>query len=281
MQSAKEIIEESVRRLERTRIRRHLSAVEAELRGKDIQGLSPELRARRAAHLNRLHAYCTAGRFPMNTHIRQRRVPVFVDGQGTPCAVAALMIQAGNAGLVNDVATSDNHVRIRDACDGPVLDWLEGEGLTKEEAARIQPSYSPQLDFQIFVTILFAVFLPMKLVVDLIWRGITVRARGRWGTMSAVGLATATPLAAIAIGVGAAAVLQPTNEPYAAIYRTALVLSFLVTLLPLEIAALWALSHGEPRQRWRAISPYLGLVNVGVATFLALFIVPFFAAFLG
>ncbi len=221
------------------------------------------------------------GRFPNNNHSPNRRIPVFVDDEGIPCAVASLMLQSGDRTLVEAVSRVHNHARIRDVEAGPLLAWLEREGLTKAEAARIQPSYDPALDFGIFVTALFSAFLPLKIVGDVLWRRI-VRGRERVATRAAIAITVVVLLTSLGVAVGSAVALQPTGEPYATVYRIALLLSFLVTLLPLELAALWALLHGDPLrgQRWRAASPYLGLLNVGLASFLAIILVPIFVRLL-
>jgi len=223
-----------------------------------------------------------AGQFPKNMRVPHRRTPVFVDDEGTPCAVASLMLQSGERNLVESVARIDNHLNIREVRAGPVIGWLEQEGLTKEEAARIQPSYSPALDLEIFATALFAVFLPLKIVGDAVWRKVT-RIRQQAGAWAALGITIGVVFASVGIAVGAAVVLRPTTDTYAGIYRTALVLAFLLTLLPLELAALWALlQEGSHQvQRWRAVSPYLGLVNVGIAIVLAILIVPALVDFVG
>jgi hypothetical protein len=72
-----------------------------------------------------------------------RRVPVFKDTEGTPCAMAYLIEMSGNQDLVDSVAAIDNHVLINSIQNGPVFDWIANSGLTKVEAARIQPSYGP------------------------------------------------------------------------------------------------------------------------------------------
>jgi hypothetical protein len=64
-----------------------------------------------------------------------------VGADGTPCAVAHLLREDGREDLVGRIAGRDNTVRIESLDDGPLLDWLEENGLTQAEAARIQPSY--------------------------------------------------------------------------------------------------------------------------------------------
>jgi hypothetical protein len=89
-----------------------------------------------------LDEYRAAGVFPHN-HVRAgQRVPVFVDPQGTPCAVGYLMLRAGREDLVESIVRAHNLVRVRALGDDPrVAAWLETQGITLTEAALIQPAY--------------------------------------------------------------------------------------------------------------------------------------------
>ena len=126
---------------EKLRVRRHLARVERDLSASGDGHLPPALRERRRENLRRLRAYIARGRFPRNATAPGARVPVFRDARGALCAVGHLVALSGRADLVDAVAAADNHVRIPDVRDGPLLDWIDANGLTQEEAARIQPSY--------------------------------------------------------------------------------------------------------------------------------------------
>ncbi len=130
-------------RLEKFRVQNHLRIVENELRRKDVSHLSPILQERRAQNLDRLHDYWSKGIFPKNTDFANSYMPYFKDDSGTPCAMAYLIEQSGARGLVSAVSTQNNHVFINDIQDGPVMAWINASGLTKAEAARVQPGYSP------------------------------------------------------------------------------------------------------------------------------------------
>ncbi len=68
--------------------------------------------------------------------------PVFVDAEGTRCAVAHLMEVGGASTLVHRIARERNFARVRELADLPeFVAWLEAAGLTVEEAAVIQPAY--------------------------------------------------------------------------------------------------------------------------------------------
>ena len=67
---------------------------------------------------------------------------MFVDEHGTRCAMAYLIEQSGERSLVARIATTRNLARIRDlAGDSELVTWLDRNGLTLDEAARIQPEY--------------------------------------------------------------------------------------------------------------------------------------------
>ncbi len=101
------------------------------------------LDARRLTQIHRLRAYRDRGRFPENHISQDSAVPIFVDESDTACAVAWLMRQDGWHDAVDTIARENNSVFVPDLTDGPVLAWIAGSGLTREEAALIQPAYSP------------------------------------------------------------------------------------------------------------------------------------------
>jgi hypothetical protein len=100
-----------------------------------------QLAASREQQIERLRAYRRAGKFPRNRLVEKQRVPIFVDDQGTPCAVASLMIEDGRRADVLAIARANNLVRVMEVHEGPLVDWLLRSGLLQEEAALIQPSY--------------------------------------------------------------------------------------------------------------------------------------------
>jgi hypothetical protein len=95
------------------------------------------LRAERATQLDRLHAYAVAQQFPKNLTI-----PGFghqlLDADGIPCAVANLMIQSGQYGLVQSTSLVHNDILVAEQSSGPFADWIATSGFTKEEIAEIQ-----------------------------------------------------------------------------------------------------------------------------------------------
>lgn len=130
------------KRIERFRLRTHLSLVENELRQRNVDQLSPMLQSERTKNIDRLHEYIMRGVFPENNLFRYKRVPFFKDQRGTPCAMAYLIEQSGRGDLVAGVASTTNNVFINDITGGPVLQWIAQSGLTQAEAARVQPTYA-------------------------------------------------------------------------------------------------------------------------------------------
>ncbi len=124
------------------RLRKHFAVVKRELLARDVSGLSAEQREARAGMVRRLGEYAAAGRFPKNDHFPGERVPYFRDAHGTLCAMAYLLDATGQGRLVDRVAGTRNNAYLPDLADEPGLSgWLDAQGLTLAEAARIQPTY--------------------------------------------------------------------------------------------------------------------------------------------
>jgi hypothetical protein len=137
------------RTVERVRIREHLRRTERALRAVDRPDLSTEQRHHREHHLDRLRAYWRRGRFPSN-HAEPGRAPAFVSDDGTRCAVAALL-EPDHPDLVVRTAAAANTVRV-EAIEGTPLEdsltaWAEHNGFTRDELARVQPSYPHSVQF--------------------------------------------------------------------------------------------------------------------------------------
>ena len=105
--------------------------------------LRRQLAEARAENIARLRAYRDAGRFPHHRAATDRALPIFVDAQDTACAVGFLMRESGWRAEVAEIAAADNHVFVDDADGGALLRWVATSGLTREEAALIQPAYGP------------------------------------------------------------------------------------------------------------------------------------------
>jgi hypothetical protein len=128
------------------RIQEHLRGASAMIERRDSSALTPEQLRLRRVNADRLLAYTAAGRFPKN-RVAPGRVPVFRDEEGTLCAVGALLWASGEHTLVAHIVATRNTATVNALADEPGLaQWLEAQGLTLAEAARIQPSY----EFQAF-----------------------------------------------------------------------------------------------------------------------------------
>ncbi|MGH7444769.1 MAG: hypothetical protein ACREKM_07835 [Longimicrobiales bacterium] len=131
-------------RAEVERLRAHFETVDAELRARDVSGLSVQQRAARTRLIAWLQDYSAAGEFPLNDGQSDVAVPIFRDADGTLCAMAYLIARDGRTDIVDRVANARNTAYIRELVDDPELvAWLDEVGLTAAEAARIQPQYGP------------------------------------------------------------------------------------------------------------------------------------------
>ena len=143
------------RRLTAVRVRAHLRRTERALRAADTDHLDAERRRRRETALDALCDYRRRGAVPTNEGT-SKRAPQFVGANGVPCAVAALALADDECDLVARVAASENDLRVEDLSGGDepadghreaLSEWLETTGLTRAEAARIQPAYPSEVLF--------------------------------------------------------------------------------------------------------------------------------------
>jgi len=126
---------------ENLRVKTHLAYVENLLRNNGGSGLSPALRARRLHLLDLLHDYQVAEVFPKNHDYADRRKPCFIDREGRICAVGYLVEQTAGRGEAERINAKYKYDELLAMNDKRLDDWVAGNGLTKEEAAMIQPTY--------------------------------------------------------------------------------------------------------------------------------------------
>ena len=125
------------------RVQAHLRGAERLVEARDVSRLTPDQRAARARLLADLRQYRRRGVFPRNLDFPDRR-PYFIDAVGTRCAMAYLIERHGGAAMVARIARQRNNAYVRELADDPELvAWLDRNGLTAAEAARIQPQYDP------------------------------------------------------------------------------------------------------------------------------------------
>lgn len=128
--------------LDRARVRGHLAMVEAELRAADVRGLTRPQRAARAARLDDLHRYWARGEFPHGNPGQPAPFsPTFIDERGRPCAMAALVMASGHEEVAREIARDQNYARVPDIEHPALGPWLRANGLSLEEATRVQPTY--------------------------------------------------------------------------------------------------------------------------------------------
>ncbi len=125
-------------------VRAHFDSVLIELQSTDSAGMRGDRRARRTALIGALRGYNERGAFPNNYDFPDEPTPYFVDRvTGVRCAVAHLLESTGLHDMVQRVAAANNNVRVADlAGDTAFVAWVEEQGITLAEAARIQPSYN-------------------------------------------------------------------------------------------------------------------------------------------
>lgn len=130
-------------RAEVARIQAHFDGALEMLDSRDVSGLSPAQRERRAGLAAELRRYRDRAAFPRNYDFPGEAMPYFIDRKtGIRCAVAHLMEHTGAHALVERVAAADNNVWVEElAGDAEVAAWLSANGLTLAEAARIQVPY--------------------------------------------------------------------------------------------------------------------------------------------
>lgn len=118
--------------------------VELELARARLDTLTPEQRAARARLLEVLDAYVVRADFGQQDIEAGVRLPQFVDADGRRCAVAELLHSTGEVELVSAVAKSHNTAWIAELSgDARFLGWLDRNGLSLDEAARIQGPSMP------------------------------------------------------------------------------------------------------------------------------------------
>ncbi|MCB0764189.1 MAG: T9SS type A sorting domain-containing protein [Flavobacteriales bacterium] len=129
---------------EAERIAMHLHLVRKELSTKAGEGISAEQLARRNTLLEELERYADNGTFPQN-HVLPYRNPIFIDPNGTACAVGHLMITSGAGELAARIDADMETAYIRDMKWPEIGAWAVSHGFTGDELAWIQPGYTPPI----------------------------------------------------------------------------------------------------------------------------------------
>lgn len=126
---------------ERVRMTTHLQHVRDWLAARPAT--KPELAPQRAALIAALDRYIAKGTTPKNT-LLPWRTPVFIDEEGTICAVGYLIESSAGREVAEKIARAHRYDFIETiAADMPeVASWIAASGMTLEEIQTIQPAYS-------------------------------------------------------------------------------------------------------------------------------------------
>ncbi len=125
---------------EQHRVRAHLEGAYTQLTTSEPTGLSATQRQARGRALEVLREYIDRGVFPHNPG--HPLTPIFVDASGTRCAMGELLARRGGNAIVEHVRQTRNLATVGVLADEPgLVEWLEANGLTPEEAALVQPTY--------------------------------------------------------------------------------------------------------------------------------------------
>ena len=125
---------------EQLRIRTHFLAVRELLASRPAT--RPDLAEHRAKLLAHFDDYIAHGTTPRNAHLPWR-TPVFIDDEGTICAVGYLIEQSAGRLVAAKIASHHRYAYLEEivAAMPEVQRWVEQSGFTLEELASIQPGY--------------------------------------------------------------------------------------------------------------------------------------------
>lgn len=122
------------------RIISHLEFVHARLSARNPGQLSQTQKANREDCLALLSEYISEGRFPENREFSGRR-PIFIDGNGTYCAVGYLIQQTAGARAAQAIDSRHHADYVLDMDADLLRPWAEANGFSIRELAMIQPTY--------------------------------------------------------------------------------------------------------------------------------------------
>jgi len=123
----------------------HLMLVEKTLRARDTKHLTAFQLQNRNKLLGELNGYWKAGVYPVNDYLPYKN-PVFIDRNGTHCAVGYLMMQSGHDALAQTIDANEKFAYVYQIKTSGVKEWAENNGFTIDELAWIQPGYPPSFD---------------------------------------------------------------------------------------------------------------------------------------
>ncbi len=126
---------------EELRISTHLKYVHQLLSTADLSHLSNEQTKKRIEVLSYLEEYINKRDFPTNEYTAEYRRPNFIDSKGAICAVGYLVERTEGGEVAESLNDSFQFDFIMDMNSKVLENWLNTYGLSKIEAAIIQPTY--------------------------------------------------------------------------------------------------------------------------------------------
>jgi hypothetical protein len=118
----------------------HLQLVEKTLSMRSVEHLNVQQQDNRKKLLHLLKTYGEAKKFPVNDYLTYQS-PVFIDRNGTHCAVGYLMQQSGYESLAKEIDAKQKFAYVHDIKVIGVYEWAQEQGFTIDELAWIQPGY--------------------------------------------------------------------------------------------------------------------------------------------
>ncbi|MEO7998169.1 MAG: hypothetical protein ABI852_12030 [Gemmatimonadaceae bacterium] len=191
------------RQKELRRIHVHFDSVLIELSTADVGQLTKSQQANRDKLVQTLRGYSTRGDFPHNYDFATP-TPYFIDRKtGTLCAVAYLLESTGRRALVDRVARTNNNVWVADLKgDASFEEWLDENGITLNEAARIQVPYAGASSTQSDVALMaVGVGVPTALSLGFTAWNAFGNSNGHSRTGAYVGLLSGVATSAVGLGV--------------------------------------------------------------------------------
>ena len=125
------------------RITTHLNYVTSLLESADVSHLTNSQLEKRQHLISLLKIYTEENPFPKNYEYQTERRPTFIDKHGNICAVGYLVQQTAGQEAAEAINKEYKYGYVMEM-ESELLDsWLHEYGLSKKEAAMIQPSYGP------------------------------------------------------------------------------------------------------------------------------------------
>ncbi len=131
-------------------VQAHLATVLPILKNSSLNGLSERQIQSRNQMIQWLTEYREQGNFPQNHYINQR-VPVFIDENGTHCAVGYLMQQSGEEKMAQRISKNHHYDWLKDIKDENLAAWQVASGLSLDELKLIQGAYDSYADNGFFL----------------------------------------------------------------------------------------------------------------------------------